>query len=125
MTTAILANIVLQMLAAGLGGYCLLLWFKKARKPVFIGYHLLAGLGATETLFVIIHISGFPAESFPRTIGLAAGMCFGAAILSGFISALIGKHSPPLANTLLAVHVTSAVAGLIMALVFAHAAWTA
>lgn len=125
MSTALLANIALQALAAGLGGYCLVLWFKKARKPVLIGYHLLAGLGATETLLATIHLSGFPADSLARTLGLAAAMCFGVAVLSGFISALVGKWRPQVANALLAVHVGSALLGFFTALSFAREAWAA
>jgi hypothetical protein len=120
MTTAqMIAIIALQALATGLGGYCLVLWFQKARKPVIIGFHLLAGLGGTETLLATIHLSDFPADSPVRALGMMGAELFGVAVLSGFVAALVGKGRPQLANLLLAIHVGSALLGFFTTLTFA------
>jgi hypothetical protein len=108
-----------QMLAAALGFYCLWLWFKKARKPTLIGYHLLAGLGGTEVMVATLHMSGLAADSPIRAIGLAAAVAFGLAAFSGFLAPLVGRAAPKLANWLLALHVGSGAAGLVLGLSFA------
>jgi hypothetical protein len=114
-----LPMIAVQSLAAGLGGYCLLLWFRKARKPVLIGFHLIAGLAGTEVLMATIHISDLPAESPLRTLGIVAGAWFGVSIISGLLAPLVGKGHRRLANSLLALHVFSGVVGFGTALAFA------
>jgi hypothetical protein len=118
-TAAMTAMISVQALGAGLGGYSLLLWFRKARKPAIIAFHVLAGLAGTETLMANIHMSDLPAESPVRALGLAAAICFAVAVLSGLIAALVGKDQRQLANWLLGLHVVSALAGFLLALSFA------
>ena len=56
MTTPVIALQAMQVLAAGLGGYCLILWFQKSRKQAIIAFHLLAGLGGIEALIGFLHI---------------------------------------------------------------------
>jgi hypothetical protein len=118
-TVQVYVTIGIQALAAGLGGYCLLLWFKRARKPVIIGFHLLAGLGGTETLLTTLHLSDLAADSPVRALGMTAAELFGVALLSGFLAALAGKARPQLANVLLTIHVGSALAGFFTSLWFA------
>ena len=46
--------------ATALGAYLLLLWFRRARKPVLIGFHVLLGIGSAESLVVFLHTGGLP-----------------------------------------------------------------
>ena len=65
--------VLLVTAATALGAYLLLLWFRKARRPVLIGFHVLLGLGAAETLIVFLHTSGLDEESPARRLALVAG----------------------------------------------------
>ena len=111
--------ILIQALAVGLGGYCLILWFQKARKPVLIGFHLIAGIGGVETLMVFLHNSDFAQDSPVRALGMTAAKLFGASIFTGFLAPLVGKGRPQLANLLLTIHVGCGVLGFMTALNFA------
>ena len=119
MTTPLIALQAMQALAAGLGGYCLILWFQKSRKQAIIAFHLLAGLGAIEALIGFMHMSGLDPDSPARALGMTAVKWFGLAIFTGFAAPLIGKKNPPLANLSLAVHVGSALLGILTTLSFA------
>jgi hypothetical protein len=111
--------IVLMVTAAtALGAYLLLLWFQKARRPVLIGFHVLLGLGAAESLVVFLHTGGLEDDSAARRLALVAGGCLAAALASGFIAPLLGKSYRLAANSLLAAHVFSGLAGLLVVLVF-------
>jgi hypothetical protein len=118
-TTPVIALQGMQALAAGLGGYCLILWFQKSRKQMIIAFHLLAGLGGIEALIGFMHMSDLDADSPVRALGMTAAKWFGLAVFTGFAAPLIGKKSPPLANLSLAVHVGSALLGFFTTLSFA------
>ncbi|MBB4200780.1 hypothetical protein CCR94_02060 [Rhodoblastus sphagnicola] len=122
MTPQILVMILVQSVGAGLGGYALFLWFKKARKPTVIGFHVVAGLAGIETLAANIHLSAFAADSPVRALGILALEFFALSVLTGVVAALVGKQRPQLANVLLAIHVGSGVLALFTALSFARAA---
>ena len=119
MTTPLIALQAMQVLAAELGGYCLILWFQKSRKQAIIAFHLLAGLGAIEALIGLIHMSDLDADSPVRALGMTAAKWFGLAVFTGIAAPLIGKKSPPLANLSLTVHVGSALLGFFTTLSFA------
>jgi predicted membrane channel-forming protein YqfA (hemolysin III family) len=117
-TTQMFAMFVIQAMATGLGGYCLVLLFKKARNQVIIAFHLLVGFGAIETLVGAIHMSDLAADSPVRALGMTALKCFGAAALAGILIPLVGKGRPQLVNLLLAIHVGSALVGSFTSLSF-------
>ena len=94
MTTPVIALQAMQALAAGLGGYCLILWFQKSRKQAIIAFHLLAGLGAIEALIGFIHMSGLDADSPVRALGMTAAKWFGLAIFTGFAAPLHRQEKP-------------------------------
>jgi hypothetical protein len=116
MTT--LPVVILVTAAAALGAYLLLLWFRNARKPVLIGFHVLLGLGGAETLVVFLHGSDLGEGSAARRVVLIAGAFLAAAIASGFLAPVIGRSYRVAANSLLAAHVASGLAGLLIVLVF-------
>jgi hypothetical protein len=119
MTTPLIALQAMQALAAGLGGYCLVLWFKKSRRQAIIAFHLLAGLGGIEALIGFMHMSDLDPDSPVRALGMTAAKWFFLAVFTGFLPPLIGKKNPPLANLSLAVHVGSALLGILTTLSFA------
>ncbi len=110
--------VLLVTAATALGAYLLLLWFRKARRPVLIGFHVLLGLGAAETLIVFLHTSGLDEESPARRLALVAGGFLAAAIASGFSAPLFGRSYRGTANSLLAMHVASGLAGFLVVLAF-------
>jgi len=120
MTSQILAMVFVQLVAAGLGGYALTLWFLKARNLTVIGFHAVAGLAGIETLGANIRLSDLPADAPERGVALLALELFGAAVVAGLVGALVGKRRPQLANLLLAIHVVGALAALFAALSFAR-----
>jgi len=122
MSSQILAMIFVQSVGAGLGGYALYLWFKKARKPTVIGFHAVAGLAGIETLGANIHLGEFAADSPVRALAILALELFGVSVLTGVLAALVGKRRPQLANLLLAIHVGAGLLGLFTAFSFARAA---
>ncbi len=110
--------VLLVTAAAALGAYLLLLWFRDARKPVLIGFHVLLGLGGAESLVVFLHMSGPDDGSPTRQIVLVAGGFLAAAIASGFLAPVIGRSYRLAANWLLAAHVASGLAGFLIVLAF-------
>ncbi|WP_294534439.1 hypothetical protein [uncultured Rhodoblastus sp.] len=112
----------IQALAVGLGFYGLVLLLRKARNPTIIAFHVLAGLGAIETLFGFLRMSELAADSPVRALGITAAKWLGAAVVTGALTPFVGKGRPLLANTLLLVHIGSALAGFIMTVLFARQA---
>ncbi len=110
--------VLLTTAATALGAYLLLLWFRKAQRPVLIGFHVLLGLGAAETLVVFLHTSGLDDESPARRLALVAGAFLAAAVASGFTAPLFGKTYRGTANSLLAAHVASGFAAFLIVLAF-------
>ena len=108
----------MQALAAGLGLFCLLRFFQRARDQVAIAFHLLAGLGAIELLIGIIHMSDLDADSPVRALGMTAVKLFGAAAVSGVLTPFVARGRRQLANVLLTVHVASALLGVVTTLMF-------
>ena len=104
--------------AVALGGYLLLLWVRKTRKPVLIGFHVLLGLGGAESLVVFLHMGGLDDDSPLRRLALVAGGFLAAAIASGFSAPLFGKTYRFAANSLLAAHVFTGLAGFVIVLAF-------
>jgi hypothetical protein len=100
--------------AAALGAYLLLLWFRAARKPVLIGFHVLLGFAAAESLAGFLRMSGLDEGDPARRLAIVAGGFFAAAIASGFSAPLFGKAYRGVANSLLAAHVFSGLAGLLI-----------
>jgi glycerol uptake facilitator-like aquaporin len=112
--------IFVQSVGAGLGGYALFLWFKKARKPTVIGFHAIAGLAGIETLAANIHMSELAADSPVRALAVLALEFFAVSVLTGVVAALVGKRRPQLANLLLALHVGAGLLGLFTVVLFAR-----
>ncbi len=110
--------VLLVTAAAALGAYLLLLWFRKMRKPVLIGFHVLLGLGGAESLIVFLHTTGLDDDAPARRLALVAGAFLAAAIASGFSAPLFGKTYRIAANSLLAAHVFSGLAGFLIVLAF-------
>lgn len=110
--------ILLVTAASALGAYLLLLWFRKDRKPVLIGFHVLLGLGCAELLAGFLRLGGFDDKSSIRRLALAGGACLAAALLSGFSAPLFGKSYRLVANSLLAAHVLAGLAGFLIVLAF-------
>jgi hypothetical protein len=108
----------MEALAAGLGLYCLVLFFRRARDQVVIAFHLLAGLGAIELLIGIIHMSDLDADSPVRALGMTAVKLFGVAAASGALTPFVGKGRRQLANLLLTIHVGTALFGVVTTLMF-------
>lgn len=108
----------MQALAAGLGLYCLIRFFRRARDQVVIAFHLLAGLGSIELLIGIIHMSDLDVDSPVRALGLTAVKLFGVAAVSGALTPFVGKRRRQLANVLLTVHVVCALSGAVTTLMF-------
>jgi hypothetical protein len=104
--------------AAALGAWLLVLWFRNARRPVLIGFHVLLGLGSAETLVVFLHTSGLDDDAPARRIALTAGAFLAAAIASGFLAPLFGRDYRIAANSLLAAHVFAGVAAFLIVLAF-------
>ncbi len=116
MTT--LPVVLLLTAASALGAYLLLLWFRSARRPVLIGFHVLLGLGAGESLVVFLHLGGLDDNAPARRLALVAGGFIAAAIASGLSAALFGRKNPGAANSLLAAHVAAGVAAFFGVLAF-------
>lgn len=110
--------VLLVTAAAALGGYLLLLWFRKQRRPVLIGCHVLLGLGAAESLVVLLH-TGLDDGSPHRRVALVAGGFLAAAIASGFSAPLFVRTYRSAANGLLAAHVAAGLGGFLLVLAFA------
>ncbi len=104
--------------AAALGAWLLLLWFKRVRRPVLIGFHVLLGVGSTETLVVFLHTSDLGRDSVPWSIAIGGLGCLAASILTGF-SAPLFRNYRTVANSFLAAHVATGVAGFVAVLVLA------
>jgi hypothetical protein len=117
-TTAV-PVVCLVTAAAALGAWLLVLWFRNARKPVLIGFHVLLGLGSAETLVVFLRTGGLDDAAPARRIALVCGACLVAAIASGFLAPLFGRDYRIAANTLLAAHVAAGVAAFAIVLAFA------
>lgn len=117
-TVQIIVTIGIQALAAVLGLYALVLLLKKARNPVVIAFHLLAGLGGVEILIGILHVSDFDADSPVRALGMTAAKIFGVALAAGALIPLFGKGRPQLVNLLLTIHVGAALAAFVTTLLF-------
>ena len=109
--------VLLVTAAATLGAYILLLWFRKERKPVLIGFHVLFGLGGAESLVVFLHMGGLDGDSPIRRLALVSGAFLAAAIVSGLSAPLLSKYRV-VANSLLAAHVFAGVAGCLIVLAF-------
>jgi hypothetical protein len=107
-----------QALAAGLGLYCLVRFFRKARDPVIIAFHLLAGLGAIEMLIGVIHMSDLDADSPTRALGMTAVKLYGVAAVFGALTPFVGKGRRQIANLLLTIHVACALLGFFTTLMF-------
>ncbi|RBP07123.1 hypothetical protein DFR50_12953 [Roseiarcus fermentans] len=105
--------------AAALGAYLLLLWFRKERKPVLIGFHVLLGLGVAESLAAILHLGGLDDDDALKRLALVAGAFLMAALASGVSAPLFGKAYRNTANTLLAVHVAAGLAAVLIVFVVA------
>jgi hypothetical protein len=116
MTTAPI--LLLYAATAGLGGYILLLWFRQARRPVLIGFHLILGAASLETLFVFLRNSGLDSHGSASRLGMIAGGFMAIAMFSGFTAPLLGKNYRTAANSLLATHVCSGIAGFLIVLAF-------
>lgn len=118
MTTSV-PMIAIFTVATVLGAWCLILLFERARKPVVIGLHLLAGMAGLETMVATIHMSGLDAESPVRRFGIMAAGWFAVAVFSGLMIPLVCKGRPQAANLMLVVHIGSATVGFCLALAFA------
>jgi hypothetical protein len=118
MTTSI-PMIAIFTLATVLGAWCLILLFERARKPVVIGLHLLAGMAGLETMVATLHMSGLDSDSPVRKFGIMAAGWFAVAVLSGLLIPLVCKGRPQAANLMLVVHIGSATVGFCLALAFA------
>jgi hypothetical protein len=119
MTTA---PIVLLYLAAGaLGAYMLLLWFRQARRLELIGFHLILGAAALETMFAFLRNSDLDVNGRAHGFGTAAIAFMSLALLSGFCAPLLRKQPKEVSNALLATHVCSGVAGFLVVLAFVSA----
>lgn len=116
--TQTFAMIAIQALAAGLGGYCLILFFRRARNQFIVVIHLVAGLGVIETMAGAIHMSELAADSPVRALGILAVKAFAVAALAGILIPIFGKGRPQLANLLLTIHVGSALLGFFSSLSF-------
>ena len=110
--------VLLVTAAAALGAYLLLLWFRKMRKPVLIGFHVLLGLGGAESLIVFLHTTGLDDDAPARRLALVAGAFLAAAIASGFLAPVIGRTYRLAANWLLAAHVASGLLGFLVVVLF-------
>ena len=112
-----MAMFVLLTAGVALGAYILLLWFRGARKPALIGFHLLLGLGGVESLVVFLHQNDLADDPSVRRLALVALGLFGAAAFSGFTAPLFGKNYRA-ANSLLGAHVGSGVVGFLIFIAF-------
>ena len=103
--------LALLTIAVVLGVVNLVLRFRKQRKAMLIGAHLLFGIGALEILVFFLKDAnsgeGVPAGAF----GNAAAGLLAAALFIGLVSPVIGKHNPKLSSLLLVAHVVCGACG--------------
>jgi hypothetical protein len=111
--------VLIYAAAAGLGGYVLLLWFRKARRPGLIAVHLLLGAAALEMLFAFLRLKDLGDNGAASRLGTIAVTLMALAMFSGFVAPVLGKQHRTAANSLLATHVCSGVAGFLMVLALA------
>ena len=110
--------VIMASAASALGGYLLLLWFRKERRLVLIGFHVLLGFGAIEALVAFLHMGGLDDDDSLRRLAMNGVWCLGAAIASGFAAPLFRK-SYSAANAMLAAHVAAGLAAFLVVLTVA------
>lgn len=101
-----------------LGGYLLLLYLRKERKPVLIGVHLLLGLASLEIMVLLLrgtpNSDGFPPGKYGNVgLGLIA-----LAVFIGFLAPILGRDNRTKSNLLMASHVSAGLAGIVLAIVW-------
>ena len=111
--------IALPLAAMALGLVLVVFRLRGIRKPLLIGLHLLLGLGALETLVVLL--KGTPgSEVLPAgDFGNVAAGFLALAAFVGLLTPILGRRSRFTANAMLLVHGSAGVAGVIFCIAWA------
>lgn len=114
-----LPALVLLTGSVGLGLLLGLEYLRRVRsKPAVIGFHLLFGAASVEVMAMLLR--GAPNQDAPLAgllLKAAAGL-LAFALLSGLVAPMIGRRSRGTMNAALLVHVSAAVAGCVLCLVW-------
>jgi len=108
---AAIAALALLTAAAGLGVWLGALYLRRERKPAVVGAHLLLGAAGLELTVVMLRGSPDGEVVAADTISVVAAALLAAAMATGFVAPLIGKHSRQSANVALVTHVLLGIAG--------------
>lgn len=102
----------LTLVAAVLLGLVLgVQYLRRIRRPMVIGVHVLCGIGALEQLVIQLHgTPGGDVTPYGR-FGDALALLLVGSIASGFISALLVRHSKRVAEAVLVTHALVGAAG--------------
>ena len=107
---------VLGLLTASLllGLYLVLLFLRRERKPVIVGFHLLLGIGGLEMLVMLLRGTPSGTAEAAGQFGVAAAALFGIAMFTGLTGAMIARRSAMSANIVVATHSSIGVAGFVL-----------
>lgn len=108
---AAIAALALLTVAVGSGVWLGALYLRRERKPALIGAHLLVGAAGIELTVVMLRGSPDGEVVTTATMGVVAAGLLAAAMVSGFATPLLGRHSRQSANVALATHVALGFAG--------------
>jgi hypothetical protein len=115
----VLPALLLMAVAVVLGVYLGLLYLRRTRpKKIFLGAHILLGMGGLEQVAILIH--GAPSGVILKAGAygtLALGM-FALAMFSGFVAPLLGQKSRRNGEFMLATHALVGAAGFVFLLVW-------
>jgi len=109
--------VVLALAATALGAYLLLMYFRRERRPVAIGFHLILGFGALEMMVFVLRDLGDLAEP-GHDSNIAVGLLTLSAFL-GLTMPMLARRSKSWALPMLAAHTGVGAAGVIGALYWA------
>jgi hypothetical protein len=107
---------VLGLLTASLllGLYLVLLFLRRERKPVIVGFHILLGLGGLEMLVMLLRGTPSGTAEAAGQFGVVAAALFGIAMFTGLTGAMIARRSAMSANIVVATHSSIGVAGFVL-----------
>jgi hypothetical protein len=94
-------------------------YLRGIRKPIMNGVHLLLGLGALESLAVLVNGPPNGLTMHARPLAMAALGLFALSVLSGLIRPLMRRQMPRAAEILLVTHAGVGLLGFLLFLVWA------